>query len=207
MRSFRAERKPRPIARGRCSMGKFFLPTLVLSVLLGVFPLQGCGNVTSSESKPSPPPPLTPNMALSPTKTPEPASQAPAAGPAAEEEPPVRFAFYDPSGRPDPFQPFLLTESQKQNQKFLPPLQRSDINELKLIGVVWGTMGRKAMLQTPDGKGYTVRVGTKVGPNNGVIKRITAQEVVVEERYRDLFGREQTRVAVLKLRPDGEEQR
>ncbi len=73
-----------------------------------------------------------------------------------------------------------------------------------MIAIIWGGLGQSAMVQTPDGKGYTVRVGTRIGSNQGVVKRITAQSVVVEERYTDVFGENKTREVVLNLGPSGE---
>ena len=43
----------------------------------------------------------------------------------------------------------------------LPPLQRVGLTELSLIGVLWGNYGYTAMVQTPDGKGYSIRRGTQ----------------------------------------------
>ncbi len=111
---------------------------------------------------------------------------------------------YDPGGRPDPFKSVLVRGDQK-NTRFLPPLQQRDVSEMRLIAIVWGELGKMAMLQLPDGKGYSVKEGTKVGPNDGVIKKITFNEVIVRERFMDIFGEKQTREVVLELRPGGEE--
>jgi len=73
-----------------------------------------------------------------------------------------------------------------------------------VIAIVWGGMGQSAMLQTPEGKGYTVRVGTRVGPNHGVVRKITPREVIVEERYTDVFGETKTREVTLELHLSGE---
>jgi type IV pilus assembly protein PilP len=56
------------------------------------------------------------------------------------------------------------------------------------------------MIEMPDGKGYAVRVGTSVGPNHGVVKRITAKDLTVLERYVDFFGETRMREIVLDLR-------
>ena len=49
----------------------------------------------------------------------------------------------------------------------LPPLQRVSLTDMNLIAIIWGAYGYTAMVQTPDGNGYTVRKGTRVGPNAG----------------------------------------
>ncbi len=55
------------------------------------------------------------------------------------------------------------------------------------------------MLQAPDGKGYMVRRGTKVGPNNGVVSAITENAVVIEERFTDIYGKKQVREFIKRL--------
>ena len=60
------------------------------------------------------------------------------------------------------------------------------------------------MVQTPDGKGYVVRRGTKIGSNNGVVSKITESGLVVTERFTDIYGKEQEREYVKLLRTDEE---
>jgi len=55
------------------------------------------------------------------------------------------------------------------------------------------------MVQTPDGKGYTVRVGTRLGPNNGVVSGITENSVIVQEQFTDVYGKQQVREYVKRL--------
>jgi type IV pilus assembly protein PilP len=107
---------------------------------------------------------------------------------------------YNPSGRRDPFKSLIVKGSGKRNLEMLPPLQRHEVSELKYVAVVWGELGTFGMVEIPDGKGYAVRVGTVVGPNRGVVKRITAKELTVVERYVDFFGETRTRDIVLALR-------
>jgi type IV pilus assembly protein PilP len=83
----------------------------------------------------------------------------------------------------------------------LPPLQRVGLTELSLIGIIWGGFGYSAMVQTPDGKGYTVKRGTRVGPNNGVVSAITENALIVQEQYSDVYGKKQVREYVKHLHP------
>ena len=110
---------------------------------------------------------------------------------------------YDPTGKRDPFRSAILGESLR-GKETLPPLQRREISELKLIGIVWDKGGYNAMLETPDGKGYTIKVGTLVGPKKGVVKKITKRTVVIEEKYMDIIGEMKTREVVMEL-PSKEE--
>ena len=106
---------------------------------------------------------------------------------------------YDPSGRRDPFAPIIENNPQGQSDAVLPPLQRIGLTELSLIGVVWGAYGYTAMVQTPDGKGYSIRRGTRVGPNNGIVSSITDRGIIVQERFTDVYGNKQEREYVKLL--------
>jgi len=104
---------------------------------------------------------------------------------------------YLPEGRRDPFLSILKeTEGgsgRKVDELNLPPLQRVSVAELTVIGIIWGGFGYTAMVQTSDGKGYTVQRGTRIGNNNGVVSAITEKAVVVEERFTDIYGKKQVR--------------
>ena len=108
---------------------------------------------------------------------------------------------YDPSGRRDPFAPVLQQLGLGPIDPTLPPLQRVGLTEMNLIAVIWGAYGSTAMVQTPDGNGYTVRRGTRIGPNNGVVSAVTEKGIVVQERFTDVYGSKQEREYVKLLHP------
>ena len=83
------------------------------------------------------------------------------------------------------------------------PLQRYDLDSLKLVGVLWGQLGNKALIQAPDGKGYTVTVNTLVGSRGGVIKEIQADRLIVEESRRDEFCKYEKATVTVPLRREG----
>lgn len=114
---------------------------------------------------------------------------------------PLSSNGYDPSGRRDPFAPVLQQLAPGQIDLTLPPLQRVGLTDMNLIAVVWGAYGYTAMVQMPDGNGYAVRKGTRIGPNNGVVSAITEKGIVVQERFTDVYGRKQEREYVKLLHP------
>jgi type IV pilus assembly protein PilP len=114
---------------------------------------------------------------------------------------PVSARSYDPSGRRDPFAPVLQQLGFGPIDPTLPPLQRVGLTEMNLIAVIWGAYGYTAMVQTPDGNGYTVRRGTHIGPNNGVVSAVTEKGIVVQERFTDVYGSKQEREYVKLLHP------
>jgi len=108
---------------------------------------------------------------------------------------------YDPEGRRDPFAPIVSRMSTQLGQASnLPPLERYPISEYKLTGILWGGFGYNAMLEGPDGKGYFVHVGSLIGPNRAVIKKITEDSLVLEEKFKNYMGTDDRREIIVNLR-------
>jgi len=114
---------------------------------------------------------------------------------------PPSVGGYDPAGRRDPFTPVLSQLAPGQLDPTLPPLQRVNLTDMNLIAIIWGAYGYTAMVQTPDGNGYTIRKGTRVGPNSGVVSAVTEKGIIVQERFTDVYGRKQEREYVKLLHP------
>lgn len=111
------------------------------------------------------------------------------------------FAYsYNPAGKRDPFMPIIVREDAKALSGDRPPLERFNIYEFKLTGIVWGGYGYNAMLEGPDGKGYFVHVGALIGQNKGVVKKITKDTMVVEEKFKTISGETDRKEVVIELR-------
>lgn len=139
------------------------------------------------------PPPQTP----SPTKKIEEKKVNQTPRPA-EEKSAEQVYTYDPEGKRDPFKPVVSSEAKKELLK-VPPLHRIEPKDLKLLGIAWGWFGYSAMLQTPDGKAYPIRVGAVIGPRNGIVKAIGERSVTIEESYTDVYGKKKINKIVLEL--------
>jgi type IV pilus assembly protein PilP len=102
--------------------------------------------------------------------------------------------IYTPVGKRDPFRSAYKESkgSVKDADSPRTPLQRFEIDQLKLIAVVTGISRPMAMVETPEGKGFSVKVGTRIGKNFGRIVRIKNKEIIVSEDYRDWNGRKVT---------------
>ncbi|MBW2020863.1 MAG: pilus assembly protein PilP [Deltaproteobacteria bacterium] len=117
--------------------------------------------------------------------------------------------FYDPKGKIDPFKPpstskVELSDRAKEKmrgQKLpLTPLQKVDLSQLKLVGIIVFPAGNKALVEDPSGKGYVVTQGTYVGTNFGRVKKILHDRVIVEEEVEDfLTGEIKSQTTELKL--------
>ena len=108
---------------------------------------------------------------------------------------------YDPKSRRDPFQSLTKMIKTASLQSQMPPLQRVQISDMKLLGIMWGGYGYFGLIQTPDGKGYTVKEGMLLGTNNGVIKTISDKAIMVSEPTIDIAGRKSTKEVEILLRP------
>lgn len=104
---------------------------------------------------------------------------------------------YDPQGRRDPFRS-LIGPSPK-----LEPGQRPAgvpgflIDEMRLQGIFRTRTGMTAMINGPDSKGYTIKVGDKV--LDGEVIRITASSVVFRQEVNDPTRIERYREVVKEL--------
>lgn len=111
---------------------------------------------------------------------------------------------YRADGRRDPFVSLLeIREPIEEDVEPETPLQTFGLKELKLIAIVIGQGEPRAMVVAPDKKAYTLSSGVKVGRNQGVVQRVTENEVVVEEHFRDFSGGLKTEIKKITL-PLGE---
>jgi type IV pilus assembly protein PilP len=117
---------------------------------------------------------------------------------------------YETQGRRDPFE--ALVKEKQQPVVVVPPgpvidptrprepLERFDLSALKLMGIVWGERGRRALVRAPDGKGYFVTIGMYLGQNGGRIVAIEEDYLILEEKHRDLEGKVLGKTLTLPLR-------
>ena len=118
---------------------------------------------------------------------------------------------YNPTGKPDPFKPFIeldMTAKQKL-EKARPlamfPLQRAGVDQFKLVGISGDEKVRKAIVQDAKGKIYPLFTGTYIGLNNGRVVEILADRVIVEEKFKARAGKTKANRIVMKLRTEGGE--
>lgn len=113
-----------------------------------------------------------------------------AAPPAAQEEEKTVEFVYLPEGRRDPFVPLTKIKKPlvKVDDEPETPLQRYDIQQFRLVGVIVGKGAPRALVVAPDGKSYILAKGVKIGKNSGVVIDITGDAILVEEKYYDFSG-------------------
>ena len=95
---------------------------------------------------------------------------------------------YNPIGKRDPFRSFLASGERSGDDVPQTPLQRYEVDQYQLVGIIWGIERPRALVQDPEGVGHVMEVGTYIGKNWGKVTRISAEEVVVTEEYQTLRG-------------------
>ena len=180
--------------------GKLFV-IFVLGIAIGLC-VAGCDQLPFSVGKKKeqkatakPPPQPAPQQSISSSS----------AAPTQEVE---RDYVYDPTGKRDPFQPFIAAQTPvKPVGEEIPatPLQKYDLSQLKLVAIIVGTGEGSAMVEDSEGKGYIIKKGVYVGTNFGKVKTVLKDRVIIEERYKDYTGQVKEKEIILKLHPAGEE--
>lgn len=118
--------------------------------------------------------------------------------------------IYDPTDKIDPFQPLYRDQpviEKKKERKRSPqtPLERIDLSQLKLVGIIVASSGNRALVEEATGKGYVIKTGTYIGTNSGKVVQIDKDKIIVEEEFEDVLGNIKTRERELKLpKPLGE---
>lgn len=155
---------------------------MTFSVIL-LFMVGACGGGT--------PPASVPSKAKAPVAVAEKKKEEPAkAVETSQEEKKGEVEFsYNPSGKPDPFRPFIeLTPARVPRTVPLTPLQKYDISQLKLVAIISTPEGNVALIEDATKKGYFLKKGTWIGKNDGKVTKIHKDRVIVEEVYQDVFG-------------------
>ena len=118
---------------------------------------------------------------------------------------------YNATGKIDPFEPLFrekpVATKKKKGKKRIPqtPLERIDLSQLKLVGIILASSGNRALVEESSGKGYVIKTGTYIGVNSGKVVKIRKEKVVVEEEFEDVFGKIKLRQREIKLpKPPGE---
>lgn len=120
---------------------------------------------------------------------------------------------YNDQGRRDPLEPLVkeprrdeLVPVGTSSDRPLGILERFDVSAMKLIAVVWGDLGRRALVRTPDGKSHFVTLDTYMGKYGGRVVAIENDHVVIEELYKDLDDKIVSKTLTLPLRRKDEKE-
>jgi Tfp pilus assembly protein PilP len=132
----------------------------------------------------------------------------PTASPPIQKTPePAEGYHYDAQGQRDPLEPLVkavppetLRPKPRAPDRPLAPLERFDISALKLVGIVWGDLGRKALIKAPDGKSYFATLDTYMGKYSGKVIAIENDRLVIEEQYLNVEDKVVSKTLAIPLR-------
>ena len=109
---------------------------------------------------------------------------------------------YDPSGKPDPFRPFIVVVDVAAKQQVVKkaeasmfPLQRAETEKYRVVGIAGDKDHRVAIAEDAAKKFYPLFIGTHIGLYNGKVIEIMADRVIVEE-----YETKKAKRVILKLR-------
>ncbi len=109
----------------------------------------------------------------------------------------------------NPFAPLFQKEdtgvsmdlpSFRDKREFLTPLEKIDIGQLTLKGVIQAQSGNRAIVVDASGEGYVITMGTYVGLNSGTVQKIESDRVVIVES----IGTRQSQTVLKLQKPAGE---
>lgn len=113
---------------------------------------------------------------------------------------------YEPKDRRDPFASLVEVKSavSRQPLKGASPIESFDVDEIKLIAIVWDRQQYYAMITLPDKKSFTIRKGMTLGIYGGKVREITPDSVIITEKVKDYRGQLKIKDTILKLRKEEE---
>ena len=150
----------------------------------------GCG-----EEQAAAPPSRPAVKAPAPAKSVPPPTEEPAE--VAEEE---KFV-YPVEGRRDPFLPLTVVRKpvKGESEEPLTPLQKFELTQYRLMGIITGLDEPRALVSSPDGKSYIIKKGMKIGKNDGKVLQITDEVIEVEEKFYDFSGNVRTNIQEISV--------
>lgn len=169
--------------------GKVRYPALILALLFFVTGNMGCDNKGPAKGSGKS------------AATPAPVSSFDAAAKNAEIKP-REILTYRRAGKRDPFKSLIKASESLEKREGLSPLESFDVSGFKLIGIVKKGKSYYASLVAPDGKGFTVRRGMRIGLNNGKITRINRDVVEVVELISNYRGEKIPQTTRLELQKE-----
>ena len=98
---------------------------------------------------------------------------------------------YNPAGKRDPFRPLIaigaaeaevLAEDLCEPDRPREELEKFDLDALKLTGIIQSEKGPLALIETPDGKGYTIYMNMFLGKRCGKVSEMQGDYILLKEK-------------------------
>ncbi|MEC7640797.1 MAG: pilus assembly protein PilP [Nitrospinota bacterium] len=99
----------------------------------------------------------------------------------------------------------LIDQANGQGPEFQGTPLQVDLNSMKFVGILWNQAEPAALIETEDTRGHTLRPGTLVGPNFGVVESIEPEKIIIMERSRDYQGNIKSNTQEMELYQENQE--
>ena len=110
------------------------------------------------------------------------------------------FTLTDSEAKRDPFKVFFELKPSHGKEE-LSPLERYEISELKLIGIIGSkAQGYRVLVEDKARAGFILTEGTLIGSEGSTVKAIQRDKVIILGKYRNYMGRQKVREVVWTLR-------
>lgn len=109
---------------------------------------------------------------------------------------------YDPTNKPDPFKSFITIKEELGKEDKEEPktyLETLDISQLTLSAIVIAGKRNWALIRDSKGDGHIIKAGTPIGKRGGRVIRISAQEVIIREHFKNIKGKKIVKDISMKL--------
>lgn len=174
---------------------KFVIVSAIIIICLTANSALAAEVTKASSATPRTPAGLAPAASATPAKPPAgPAANATTSATPAQIQPPALTTapadnyIYNPSGKPDPFRPFVTVDTTVVKQQIAKkaevsmfPLQRAETEKYRVVGIAGDKNHRVAICEDTSKKFYPLHIGTRIGLFNGKVIDILADRVIVEE--------------------------
>ncbi len=166
---------------------------LISGLLAAAILLSGCGD----KKVPRPAP-----KAAAPKSVPAAPPPQPTATAIIAEDAPVQQGYiYERNNRRDPFVPLVIPKKLviKKPSVKEGTLESYELKDFALAAIAHKGAQHYALLVTPDNRSFTVFEGTRLGTNNGKVKKITGGKVFLVEYTKDHKGKSIPREIILEF--------
>ena len=118
---------------------------------------------------------------------------------------------YDSKGKVDPFEPLFQATAKKEEKITFTPkpppkghtpgeLEKIDLSQLKLTGIVMSSTKNLGLVQETSGKGHIISKGTRIGTRGGRVSDVLKDKVIIKETLENTLGNIVVQKKELKLK-------
>jgi Tfp pilus assembly protein PilP len=99
----------------------------------------------------------------------------------------------------DPFKRPNFDNGDEHEVKIKSELESVPITDLKMVGVLTGPHKTRALIRAPSGAVFPVADGTLIGSQNGYVRKVLTDRVIVNEVITDILGDKEVVTSEIKL--------